>query len=129
MAPAGTRQTLMFSATFSDAVQETAQEFLDTSYLFLTVGTVGVGMVGGIHSDISIEFHEVEASDKREKTIIFVGKKTSADYLSAYLSGENLLTTSIHGDRTQRQREEALADFTEGRFKILVATAVAARGL
>ena len=84
--------------------------------------------------------------DKIEKTIIFVGvslsifsctktnylylqKKTSADYLSAYLSGENLLTTSIHGDRTQRQREEALADFTEGRFKILVATAVAARGL
>ena len=40
-----------------------------------------------------------------------------------------MLTTSIHGDRTQRQREEALADFTDGRFKILVATAVAARGL
>ena len=56
-------------------------------------------------------------------------KKTSADYLSAYLSAENVSTTSIHGDRTQRQREEALADFTEGRFKILVATAVAARGL
>ena len=54
MAPAGSRQTLMFSATFSDAVQETAQEFLDTSYLFLTVGTVGVGMVGGICGDISI---------------------------------------------------------------------------
>lgn len=64
-----------------------------------------------------------------EKTIIFVGKKTSADYLSAYLSGESMSTTSIHGDRTQRQREEALADFTEGKYKILVATAVAARGL
>ena len=38
-------------------------------------------------------------------------------------------TTSIHGDRTQRQREKALADFTEGKYKILVATAVAARGL
>ena len=38
-------------------------------------------------------------------------------------------TTSIHGDRTQRQREGALADFTDGRYKILVATAVAARGL
>ena len=49
--------------------------------------------------------------------------------MSAYLSAENVSTTSIHGDRTQRQREEALADFTEGRFKILVATAVAARGL
>jgi len=144
MPPAGTRQTLMFSATFSDQVQESAQEFLDQTYLFLTVGTVGVGMVGGICGDIDIAFHEVESSDKREKldsllgemdkdsmekTIIFVGKKTSADYLSAYLSGESMSTTSIHGDRTQRQREEALADFTEGKYKILVATAVAARGL
>lgn len=56
-------------------------------------------------------------------------KKTSADYLSAYLSGESWSTTSIHGDRTQRQREEALDDFTMGKYKILVATAVAARGL
>ena len=51
MAPTGTRQTLMFSATFSDAVQETAAEFLDTSYLFLTVGQV---KTGGICGDISI---------------------------------------------------------------------------
>ena len=49
-----TRQTLMFSATFSDQVQESAQEFLDPSYLFLTVGTVGVGMVGGICGDIDL---------------------------------------------------------------------------
>ena len=49
--------------------------------------------------------------------------------MSAYLSGESMSTTSIHGDRTQRQREEALADFTDGKYKILVATAVAARGL
>ena len=61
--------------------------------------------------------------------IVALQKKTSADYLSAYLSGESWSTTSIHGDRTQRQREEALDDFTMGKYKILVATAVAARGL
>ena len=49
----------MFSATFSDQVQESAQEFLDTSYLFLTVGTVGVGMVGGICGDIDIGNYEI----------------------------------------------------------------------
>jgi len=144
MPASGVRQTLMFSATFSDEVQESAQDFLDSSYLFLTVGTVGAGMAGGICGDIDLNFLEVEVSDKREKldalfsemdkdnlekTIIFVGKKTSADYLSAYLSGESWSTTSIHGDRTQRQREEALDDFTMGKYKILVATAVAARGL
>lgn len=144
MPAAGQRQTLMFSATFSDEVQLSAQEFLSDSYLFLTVGSVEVGMAGGICQDIELNFFQVEASDKREqldtilesmnkenleKTIIFVGKKTSADYLAAYLSGENMSTTSIHGDRTQRQREEALADFTDGKYRILVATAVAARGL
>ena len=88
MPPPGARQTLMFSATFSDDVQTSAQEFLDQTYLFLTVGTIGVGMVGGICGDIELTFHEVETSDKREKldmilekmdkdnmekTIIFVG--------------------------------------------------------
>merc|ERR1712013_930498 len=44
-------------------------------------------------------------------------------------SGEGLPTTSIHGDRLQREREEALYDFRVGTMPILVATAVAARGL
>lgn len=55
--------------------------------------------------------------------------KRNADFLAAFLSGKNLPTTSIHGDREQREREEALRDFTKGKMKILVATAVAARGL
>merc|ERR1712218_247576 len=56
-------------------------------------------------------------------------KKTTADYLTAYLSGEGYAATSIHGDRAQRQREEALADFTSGKYPILVGTSVAGRGL
>jgi len=136
--PDGDRQTLMFSATFPDEIQEAAQEFLH-DYLFLTVG-----LVGGACGDIQQTFHEVVKYDKRikleeimqhpdrdptERTLVFVQTKKNADFLATYLSGEGLPTTSIHGDRLQREREEALFDFRTGDKPILVATAVAARGL
>merc|ERR1711915_328888 len=132
------RQTLMFSATFPDDIQQAAQEFLN-DYLFLTVG-----LVGGACSDVEQTFYEVAKFDKREKleelmqdanrdpkeiTLVFVQTKRNADFLATYLSGEGLPTTSIHGDRLQREREEALYDFRVGTMPILVATAVAARGL
>merc|ERR1712037_925758 len=59
-APEGQRQTLMFSATFPDEVQESAQEFLADDYLFLTVG-----LVGGACSDVKQDFYEVAKFDKR----------------------------------------------------------------
>ena len=64
-----------------------------------------------------------------DKTLIFVETKRNADFLAATLSQEGFPTTSIHGDRLQREREEALRDFKCGKMPILVATAVAARGL
>jgi probable ATP-dependent RNA helicase DDX4 len=64
-----------------------------------------------------------------EKTLVFVETKRTADFLAAYLSEHDFPTTSIHGDRLQREREEALWDFKSGRMGVLVATAVAARGL
>ena len=82
MGTAGERQTVMFSATFSDSVQEAAQAFLK-DYLFVTVG-----MVGAICSDVELVFREVESGNKREtleeiladdardpteRTMIFVG--------------------------------------------------------
>merc|ERR1719435_830524 len=136
--PEGDRQTLMFSATFPDEIQEAAQEFLH-DYLFLTVG-----LVGGACGDVYQTFHEVAKYDKRmkleeimqdperdptERTLVFVQTKKNADFLATYLSGEGLPTTSLHGDRLQREREEALYDFRSGTHPILVATAVAARGL
>ncbi len=101
-------------------------------------------MVGGACSDVKQTFYEVAKFDKRakleelmqdperdpkERTLIFVQTKKNADFLATYLSGEGLPTTSIHGDRLQREREEALFDFRTGDKPILVATAVAARGL
>ena len=63
------------------------------------------------------------------KVLVFVKTKKSADFLSAILSQADLGATSIHGDRQQREREEALRDFRTGSHPILVATSVAARGL
>lgn len=62
-------------------------------------------------------------------TIVFVETKRSADFLASILSETEFPTTSIHGDRLQRQREEALYDFKSGKMKVLIATSVAARGL
>lgn len=60
---------------------------------------------------------------------MFVEQKRQADYIAAYLSELDIPTTSIHGDREQPEREQALRDFKTNKMKILVATAVAARGL
>jgi ATP-dependent RNA helicase DDX3X len=61
--------------------------------------------------------------------LIFVETKRMADMLSEFLMQNEFPATSIHGDRTQREREMALATFRSGRTPIMVATAVAARGL
>lgn len=65
-----------------------------------------------------------------DQTLIFVETKRSADFIAVYVA-ESLKyrATSIHGDRLQRERETALSDFKSGNCNILVATAVAARGL
>ena len=63
---------------------------------------------------------ETEAS----LTLVFVETKKGADQLDEYLYREGFPVTSIHGDRTQREREEALKRFRCGRSPILVATAV-----
>lgn len=132
----GERQTLMFSATFPEDVQKLAAEFLSDKYLFLAIG-----MVGCANTDVEQTFIEVEKFGKRDKlkeilqdagtdrTLVFVETKKNADFIAAYLSTEGFPTTSIHGARLQREREEALADFKRGKMPVLVATAVAARGL
>jgi ATP-dependent RNA helicase DDX3X len=58
-----------------------------------------------------------------------VETKKGADSLETFLERDGYPVTSIHGDRSQREREEALNSFRTGRTPILVATAVAARGL
>ncbi|KAK0207607.1 ATP-dependent RNA helicase ded-1 [Armillaria fumosa] len=134
------RQTLMFSATFPRDIQILAKDFLK-DYVFLSVGRVG-----STSENITQKIEYVEDNDKRSVlldilasqgkdngdlglTLVFVETKRMADMLSDFLMGNNLPATSIHGDRTQREREMALQTFRTGRTPIMVATAVAARGL
>ena len=62
-------------------------------------------------------------------TLVFVETKRGADALEDFLCGNGFPATSIHGDRSQQEREMALKSFRSGRTPILVATDVAARGL
>ena len=61
--------------------------------------------------------------------LVFVATKRAADQLEDTLCREGLPATTIHGDRSQREREAALASFKAGRTPVMVATDVAARGL
>jgi ATP-dependent RNA helicase DDX3X len=88
-----------------------------------------------------IYYRLVKEEDKRKQlletlrnnnnglTLVFVETKRMADSLCLYLVESGKPATTIHGDRQQWQREEALQAFKSGNIPILVATAVAARGL
>uniref|UniRef100_A0A6S7ZPY1 RNA helicase n=1 Tax=Aplanochytrium stocchinoi TaxID=215587 RepID=A0A6S7ZPY1_9STRA len=129
------RQTFMFSATFPTEIQRLASDFLQ-DYVFLTVGRVGSAA-----KDITQTVEWVEEHDKNPFLIrflntiesglvlIFVETKRGADSLEYHLSSQGFPTASIHGDRSQREREDALQSFRSGATPILVATDVAARGL
>lgn len=67
-------------------------------------------------------------TDEASLTLVFVETKKGADALDEYLYREGFPVTSIHGDRTQKEREEALKRFRCGRTPILVATAVSLQG-
>ena len=133
--PVDTRQTFMFSATFPNEIQQMATDFM-RDYIFLAVGRVG-----GAAQDITQVVELVEDRDKPMQLmrhlntvtegliVVFVERKASADQLEWELTREGYPATSIHGDRDQWQREEALKSFKDGRTPILVATDVAARGL
>jgi ATP-dependent RNA helicase RhlE len=68
-------------------------------------------------------------ADDRELTLVFVRTKRGADRLVRRLSGAGVDAVAMHGDKSQRQREKALAAFEAGRVDTLVATDVAARGI
>ncbi|KAJ8611866.1 hypothetical protein CTAYLR_005779 [Chrysophaeum taylorii] len=136
MPRAGDRQTFMFSATFPHEMQKLAGDFLH-DYVFLTVGRVGSAC-----KDVTQKFQFVDGRDKPDAlmrylsnleesglTLVFVETKRDADYLEDLLYREGFPASSIHGDKSQSDRELALRDFKSGRTPILVGTDVAARGL
>lgn len=129
------RQTMMFSATFPPNIQKLASDFL-REYVFLTVGRVG-----SASKDVTQTVEFAEENEKQEMLmkflltieegliLIFVETKRNADYLEDILCGRGFPACSIHGDKSQREREDALRSFKTGLTPVMVATDVASRGL
>ena len=136
-----TRQTTIISATFPLEIQKLAQDFL-ADYIF-----IAVGRVGSTNTFIDQKLKFVEEYDKTSKlietvngmaktddnkiplTLIFVEKKKDAARVEKELIRSGYDAMSIHGDRSQREREHALKMFKQGKVSLLVATDVASRGL
>merc|ERR1712048_1101750 len=135
MPQGGDRQTMMFSATFPSNIQRLASDFL-RDYIFLTVGRVG-----SASRDVTQTIEYVENRDKLDNLmrflltieegliLIFVETKRSCDYVEDVLCALGFPACSIHGDKSQREREDALRSFKNGRTPVMVATDVASRGL
>jgi ATP-dependent RNA helicase RhlE len=129
------RQTLLFSATFSDEVRRLAGEFLRDPEM------VEVAPRNSIADNLTQVLYPVDQHrkadllihlirrDRMDQVLVFSRSKAGASRLAAYLDRRGVSTSAIHGDRSQAERTRALAAF-KGRFvKVLVATDVASRGL
>lgn len=126
----------MFSATFPKQARQLAQEHLAHDLV-----RIHVGRAGSSHVNIKQNIYYIEESEKKKalydlllstppaRTIIFVNSKRTADEVDDFLFNNDLPCTSIHSDRTQREREDSIRAFRSGKAPILIATGVSARGL
>ncbi|MEZ5416673.1 MAG: DEAD/DEAH box helicase [Vicinamibacterales bacterium] len=128
------RQTLLFSATLSDAVVRLARDFTTNP----TRVDVSDGQV--VAATVSHHVHAVAPEQKRallthlltgtgEQALVFCKTKHGSDRVGEHLERAGLAVAVIHGDKSQGQRTRALGAFKAGRVGVLVATDVAARGL
>ena len=128
------RQTLLFSATMPEEVMQLADEVVRDARF------VQIGSAGGPARSITHAIEEVAAAEKPEwlakflrrtdgPVLVFVRTKSGAERLARRLSAGGLKAAALHADRTQAERTQAVEGFRSGRYRVLVATDVAARGL
>lgn len=130
-----TRQTLLFSATMSDAVKTLAYtvmkrpEVVEVSRQNRTARTVKqVAYPVATSSKTALLLNLLETNNF-ERVIVFTRTKRGAERLAHILSARELRANQIHSNRSQSQRETALRDFRQGKTRILVATDIASRGI
>ncbi|XP_063239035.1 uncharacterized protein LOC134540296 isoform X2 [Bacillus rossius redtenbacheri] len=133
------RQVLMWSATWPKEVQTLAEDFL-CDYVQLNIGSLTLAANHNIMQIVDVcQEHEKDqklhrllreiGSEKENKTIIFVETKRKVDEITRNIVRDGWSAVSIHGDKSQQERDQVLQEFRCGRAPILVATDVAARGL
>ena len=129
------RQNLLFSATFPEEIRKLASSFMHEPV------TVEVARRNTPAELVAQVVHPVDSHRKREllahlvktndwkQVLVFCKTKHGANRLAHQLSREGVNADAIHGNKSQNQRERALAEFKEGKVRVLVATDIAARGL
>ncbi|MDH5784426.1 MAG: DEAD/DEAH box helicase [Chromatiales bacterium] len=129
------KQTLLFSATFSDEIKQLSKGLLHSPAL------VEVARHNTASERVSQVIHPVDSHRKREllshligsnnwrQVLVFNRTKHSCNRLAEQLTTDGISATAIHGNKSQGARTRALADFKSGKVRVLVATDIAARGL
>jgi ATP-dependent RNA helicase RhlE len=129
------RQSLLFSATFSDEIRKLADGLLKNPTL------VEVARRNSVTETVTHSMYRVPDARKRDllvamlnqrdlrQVLVFSRTRFGANRLARELQKAGLDATAIHSDRTQAERMEALAAFKDGKVRVLVATDIAARGI
>ncbi|MFZ3190050.1 MAG: DEAD/DEAH box helicase [Candidatus Sulfotelmatobacter sp.] len=128
------RQTLCFSATMEQSVAGLVHDSMRDPI------RVAIGSVLKPVESVRLQAYEIRPSEKSDvlrqllygekgQTLIFARTKRGTERLAKELVREGFSAAMIHGDRSQSQRNSALSGFQQGRYQVLVATDVAARGL
>ncbi len=129
------RQSLFFSATMDKPIERLIDRH-SKQPVRIAIG----GLAAKAPDEIDLHVYEVENDRKvgllrhmlaqqSGSFLVFARTKHGTDRLAKRLSKSGMRAIAMHGDRTQNQRNQALAGFRDGRYRILVATDVAARGI
>jgi len=129
------RQTLFFSATMPPAIAELAREMLHQPST-INLERQSAPATGITHAVYPVPQHlkptlllALVRSREISDALVFTRTKHRANRLQRYLADQNVRVERIHGNRSQNQRTEALAGFKSGKYQVLVATDIAARGI
>ncbi|EJC6852652.1 DEAD/DEAH box helicase [Vibrio parahaemolyticus] len=129
------RQTAMFSATFSDELKGKAK------LLMQAPKQVAAHQENSTNQDIVETLYLVNKGSKTKalieliqknawtQALVFIGAKENADGLAKKLNKAGISTNALHGNKSQDEREEALAQFKSGQIQVLIATDLLARGI
>jgi superfamily II DNA/RNA helicase len=131
--PAG-RQTVFLSATLDGEAGRVAEQYTSDAVRHEVVPTVDrldaiAHRFVAVERDARLDLLVRELRAERELALVFVRTKHGADRLVKRLGHQGVKAVAMHGDKSQRQRERALASFEAGDVDTLVATDVAARGI
>ncbi len=128
------RQTMLFSATFPHEIEQLAAQILDHPQ------RIAVGLMRPVET-VSHALYPVEEARKMPlllallksidtgSVLVFTRTRRRAEKITRQISRAGHRVASLHGDRSQSQRDEALSGFKNGKYRVLVATDIAARGL